>query len=310
MFFALSGFLISWPFWKRKFAMGQEVVPPGYAKRRFWKIYPPLLLSVVVFTPVYILLNHDGSYAAMGAKWLFGLPFLLPVSGKLNPVMWTLVIEAQFYMVLPLVFILLKRIPPKVCLWVIPLIFLVIPTTFRAVTGLRATFTPDINSHFPSALDAFALGILVAGLDNQGSLGRKWAALGTVGVLLWLAALPLAAWTSTHAALMDVPAGPNPPWIEKIGSGLLLCFVANPKHPVARFLSSPGLRWCGIISYEWYLIHQPIIVWAHQVFGFAGGNAVKYVATVGGSFLLSGILSALTYRFFSLPILRYGRSGK
>lgn len=42
IFFALSGFLISHPFWKRKM-QGLPVVPNGYAKRRFWKIYPPSL---------------------------------------------------------------------------------------------------------------------------------------------------------------------------------------------------------------------------------------------------------------------------
>jgi peptidoglycan/LPS O-acetylase OafA/YrhL len=69
LFFAISGFLISWPFWKRKFAGGKQVVPPGYAKRRFWKIYPPLVLSVVILTPVYIFLNQDWSYVPIAAKW-------------------------------------------------------------------------------------------------------------------------------------------------------------------------------------------------------------------------------------------------
>jgi hypothetical protein len=31
---------------------------------------------------------------------------------------------------------------------------------------------------------------------------------------------------------------------------------------------------------------------------------------VGGAFLVGGIVSASIYRYFSLPILKYGRSGK
>jgi peptidoglycan/LPS O-acetylase OafA/YrhL len=61
LFFALSGFLISWPFWKRKLTNSAAIVPPGYSRRRFWKIYPPLALSLVIFTPCYILLNNDWS---------------------------------------------------------------------------------------------------------------------------------------------------------------------------------------------------------------------------------------------------------
>jgi len=70
------------------------------------------------------------------------------------------------------------------------------------------------------------------------------------------------------------------------------------------------LRWCGIISYEWYLFHQPIIIWGRHIFGPAGGNPAFYAAIVGGPVLLGLILSALIYRFYSLPILKHGRGGK
>jgi peptidoglycan/LPS O-acetylase OafA/YrhL len=310
LFFAISGFLISWPFWKRKFARAESVAPPGYARRRFWKIYPPLALSIVILTPVYVFLNHDWSFLPIAAKWLVGIPFFLPVSGKLNPVMWTLVLEVQFYIVLPLVFVMLKKVPARACLWIVPLIFFLVPVTYRAGTGLNASFYPDINPHFPSALDAFCLGILVAGLDTHGPLGKKWALLGMAGLFLWPVTLLLIAWTRTHPAWQGLTLDKCLPWMEKIASGCLLCYVANPKCAVARLLCAPWLRWCGIISYEWYLFHQPIVLWARDIFGPAGGNVALYVAIVGGSFLASGILSALIYRCFSLPILQYGRGRK
>src|SRR5664280_1988300 len=149
------------------------------------------------FTPVYVLIGQDWSYCAIAAKWLAGLPFLLPVSGKLNPVMWTLVVEVQFYAVLPLLFISLKKVSPKVCLWVVPLMFLLIPAGFRGLTGWSATFNPDINPHFPAALDAFCLGILVAGLENSGVMKKSWARLGIVGLVLWPLALLATAWIQT-----------------------------------------------------------------------------------------------------------------
>jgi peptidoglycan/LPS O-acetylase OafA/YrhL len=307
LFFALSGFLISWPFWKRKFARSASVVPPGYGWRRFWKIYPPLALSVIVFTPVYALINKDWSYFTVAAQWLVGLPFLLPVSGELNPVTWTLVIEVQFYVVLALVFLCLKKISPRVCLWIIPLLFFLIPFGYRVITGLSATFHPDINTHFPSALDVFCLGILVAGLENAGIMQKNWARLGIIGLVLWPLALLTLGWVHTHPADTNFVTMEAIGWMEKIASGCLLCYVASPQHPVAQWLCAPWLRWCGIVSYEWYLFHQPISLWARTFFGPAGGAPFKYVAIVGGSFLTSLILTALIYRFFSLPILKYGR---
>jgi peptidoglycan/LPS O-acetylase OafA/YrhL len=310
LFFALSGFLISWPFWKRKVARSEEVMPRGYARRRFWKIYPPLALSIVVFTPFYIARSHDWSYLPIAAQWLSGIPFIVPVNGKLNPVMWTLVVEVQFYAVLPLVFLSLKKVSRTASWWILTLVFLVVPTAFQVITGLSAGYSPDINSHFPSTLNAFYLGILVAGLDSQGTLKKSWASLGMAGVVLWPFTLFLLAWMASHPESSNSTLQTAAEWLENIASGCLLLYVANPRHPVAQMLCNPSLRWCGIISYEWYLFHQPIALWSRQIFGPAGGNIGKYAAIVGGSFLFSTFLAALIYRYFSLPILKYGRAPK
>jgi peptidoglycan/LPS O-acetylase OafA/YrhL len=299
--------LISWPFWKRKIQGAKQAVPSGYFQRRFWKIYPPLALSVLVFTPIYIFQNADWSYVSIAVKWLAGLPFVLPVSGKLNPVMWTLVIEAQFYITLPLLFVGLKRVPPKICLWIITLFFLLVPIAVRLTTGQRATFHPYINSHYPSALDVFCLGVLIAGLENLGILKKKWAWVGVAGIILWPLSLAVAAAANLHPENRSFAVDEIVNGMLKIAAGCLLCFVANPRHLIAQLLCAPWLRWCGIISYEWYLFHQPIYGWIRQSSGQANGNALKYIAIVGGSFCICLIVSALVYRFFSLPILKYGR---
>jgi peptidoglycan/LPS O-acetylase OafA/YrhL len=308
LFFALSGFLISWPFWKLKVKESKQVLPAGYGWRRFWKIYPPLALSILLLTPVYIFFTADWSYVSIAGKWLAGLPFFMPVSGKLNPVMWTLVIEVQFYILLPLLFVSFKRVPPKVCLWLLTLLFLLVPFSVRIMTGFSPTFQPDINSFFPSALDSFCAGIFVAGLENMGILEKKWARLGSVGIILWILSLLVIAWLNIHPENRTFAINETIEDLSKIAAGCLLFFVADPRHPVARLLCAPWLRWCGIISYEWYLFHQPIFGWARQSFGPAGGNVFKYATIVGGSFLIGLIVAALVYRFFSLPILKYGRA--
>jgi len=307
LFFALSGFLISWPFWKRKVSGSKQAVPPGYGWRRFWKIYPPLALSILVWTTVLIFRKADWSYVSIAAQWLTGLSFFFPVSGKLNPVMWTLVIEVQFYMVLPLLFIGLKRVPPKVCLWLLTALFFAVPVSMRLTTGISAAFWPDINSHFPAALDSFGAGIFVAGLENLGVMKKSWSRFAVAGIILWVLSLMIFAWLGVHPEDRTVATNEIVEDLSKIGAGCLLFFVADPGHPVARLLCATWLRWCGIISYEWYLFHQPIILFSRQSFGPAGGNPFLYAAIVGGSLLAGLVIAAAVYRFFSLPILRYGR---
>ncbi|HEY3862483.1 MAG TPA: acyltransferase [Verrucomicrobiae bacterium] len=309
LFFALSGFLISWPFWKRK-ASGAEIsVPSGYGWRRFWKIYPPLAFSVLVLAPIYILRSGDWSFAGIGAKWLAGIPFLSPITGEFNPVMWSLIIEVQFYVILPILFISLKKVPAGVCLWIIPLIFVAVPFVCRLLTGQSPEIHPTINVHFPTGLDCFCLGIFVAGLDTMGRLKAGDAIFGVFGVVFWILSLLAFSWCS-FSNWNGFTANEITRDLLKFSAGCLLFFVAAPRHPAARIFCAPWLRWCGIISYEWYLLHQPIYGWIRQSVGPAGGNPLKYAAIVGSSFVLGLVAAALTYRFFSLPILRYGRGKK
>lgn len=308
LFFALSGFLISWPFWRRKCSGSEAVTPPGYGWRRFWKIYPPVALSVLVFTPAYILLTKDWSYLSAGLKWIAGIPFVLPVSGKFNPVMWTLIVEVQFYALLPLLFFCFKKVPTIVTLWVFSILFLVVPACFRALTGLSVTLRPEIDVHFPSALDGFGLGVLIAGLESAGLRKGSWAKFGYVGLILWPVALLLTAWLRTRSSVLSFGTVEVLGAMERIASACLLCYITEPRHFIARLLCAPWLRWCGIVSYEWYLLHQPITLWGRRIFGPADGSIVRYAGIVGGSFLISTCIAAAVYRWFSLPILKRGRA--
>jgi peptidoglycan/LPS O-acetylase OafA/YrhL len=306
LFFALSGFLISWPFWKRKVNHATNAVPPGYGWRRFWKIYTPLALSIIVLTPIYIFRMHDWSFLIIAMQWLCGSAFLTPISNKLNGVMWSLVVEVQFYLLLPSVFLFTKRLSPKFCLWIITIVFLLAPVLTHVVMGFSPVFYPEINSYFPSALDSFYLGILIAGLENMGALKKSWSRLGDLGFAILLAVVLAAGWFGSHSESSVVNTY-GMRWLAKIAAGCLLCYVANPQNPRARLLCAPWLRWCGIISYEWYLFHQPMINWTRQGYGSAGGNLFKYALIIGVPLLISLFFSAMVYRYFSLPILKYGR---
>lgn len=310
VFFTLSGFLIAYPFWRRKVKGAAQLVPPGYGWRRYWKIYPPLALSILILAPIYLLRSNDWSFVTVALQWLVGWPLVQPVSSQLNPVMWSLLVEVQFYVVLPLLFLGLRRLPARTCLWLLPLVFLILPAGWRWLNysrGIYLTLHPQIDFRFPSLLDAFALGILLAGMENLGMLRKSWARLGDVGLVLLALALPAISCANLHQMgdphLREEFFG----WVVRIASACLLCYIANPQHPRVRMLSQPWLRWCGIISYEWYLFHQPVILWARASFGPAGGNASKYGAIALGSLLIGLILAALVYRHFSLPILQYGR---
>lgn len=190
IFFALSGFLISLAFWKKK-ADGTSVDLRRYAVRRFWKIAPPLLMTVILFTPIYIHLYGDAStYFTAALKWLTGFSFVAPVSGKFNKVMWSLIVEVHFYITLPLAFLAFRRIGYLTTLIFLSGLYFLLPMAAHVIyslNGLKFSLLPDINVRFPSVLYAFSSGILVAGLHQADLIPKKFvrfASWGLAGILI------------------------------------------------------------------------------------------------------------------------------
>jgi peptidoglycan/LPS O-acetylase OafA/YrhL len=309
IFFALSGFLISLPFWKDK-ARGAPTELRRYALRRFWKIAPPLALSLLILTPVYIHFFGDRDlFLKTALQWLCGYAFIFPVSGRLNPVMWSLIVEVHFYILLPLVFLTLRKASYRTTLIILSLAFLMVPILARQIFeayGNGFSLHPLIQVSFPSKLDAFSVGILIAGLHARNALPAiitRLAPLGFVGIAIAMV------WTS-HIGL--TPGTPKVlteinNLIILASSGLLLAFIGNPAAAGKWFLDNRLLRWFGMVSYEWYLFHQAAFFFTWALLGNADGDPKIYAARILIPALGSLILAAVTYRFFSLPILRATR---
>lgn len=309
IFFALSGFLISLPFWKGK----TRETPPElrrYAMRRFWKIAPPLALSLLILTPIYIHFYGDREiFLKTAAQWLCGYAFFLPVSGRLNPVMWSLIVEVHFYLLLPLLFLLLRRASYRNTLLILSLGFLVVPLVARQIYeayGNGFSLHPLIRVNFPSKLDAFSVGILMAGLHVRSALPAiltRLAPLGFLGIaiaLVWTSHIGLT--PGTPKALTEINN-----LIILVSSGLLLAFIGNPSAAGKWFLENRLLRWFGLVSYEWYLFHQAAFFFTWNLLGNAGGDPKIYAARVLIPAIGSLLIAALVYRYFSLPILRATR---
>ena len=303
IFFCISGFVISLPFWKNKIEDKSSFPLSEYLLRRFWKIYPPLLVSIVLFTPIYIFRSGDWSYIKPAIEWISGVAFFLPVSGKLNPVVWSLAVEVQFYIVIPFVFILLKRVSTNASLWIITSVLLILPNLFRwyVYEGHGPAFHPMINTHFPVGLDQFAFGILLAGMVSLKLIPKSFYRLGVLGFLLILGVMISKGFGIIHPPPQFVEEIER--WIVMLGAAFLLCFVTNPNSMIAQLLCSYKLRWFGLISYELYLLHQPIFIWERSYFWPCQGSLLKYTTFLLSAFIFSVLLSACVYKYFSLPIL-------
>jgi peptidoglycan/LPS O-acetylase OafA/YrhL len=84
----------------------------------------------------------------------------------------------------------------------------------------------------------------------------------------------------------------------------MLFFVFDSASLGARFFSLGWLRFTGIISYEWFLFHGPVVRWFIDHYpGHTNGNVLAYAWRTLVPLALTFGFSALVYRYFSLPIL-------
>lgn len=314
IFFVLSGFLISYPMFLKSRQGDGTFYPRGYAVKRFAKIIPPFYLSLIVFGLWKSQVEHQEGVAKAAWLWAAGIPNLVQENHDLNASYWSLIVEAQFYVMLPLLFAVFRSLPYRRLGLGIFFVLLVVPWVARYLAWRDGMGLAEIDfrmARFPCKLDFFAWGVLFAWLFS-GNLLAGWprqrvANLGFLGLGLLGAAV--AAWAGL-IHLIQVHEHPSLLVINafQLSLGLagffMLFFVFDPDNWGARIFSAPWLRFTGIISYEWFLFHQPVVHWAHATVGATKGSVWLYFLVVFVPLMATYVFSAFLYRYFSFPIMQ------
>jgi len=289
IFFALSAFLLSLPFFRRREDDSAFWRMNGFGWRRALKIVPPYFLSIALLTAFSWARSHDTSCFRAALANASGWTHLAGVPAYLNPSYWSLWVEIGFYVTLPLAFLACCGQSAGRTAWILLIVYTAAPIAIRSV--LWPSNSGDWLYHlarFPNSLDCFGWGLFFAyiysRLARNPSGARSLARLGWLGIAL----LILAGWTvelrgegvtwptRTDVAIRNCFPG--------IASFFMLFFVFDAQSVAARVLSSPALRFLGIVSYEWFLLHQPLQTFARSWVGNAHGRIGAYLsATVAPS---------------------------
>jgi peptidoglycan/LPS O-acetylase OafA/YrhL len=309
MFIALSGFSLGlgparsgWRF--------KSVAT--YAHRRAWRILPPYWAALgfslvmtwyVLAQPgwpvpngksvvVYGLLVQDAfSQGHHGGFWSAGSP---------NRAFWSIAIEAQLYVLLPLLLLLARRVSARAMVGLVAAIVVTI--------GLLGPDVPLMNSALvkfvPDLAVLFAVGLLAAGIVTAGehTRSRPWAgyALAAAVPAIALMVVKGSTWSSLNLFWLDLA------WAPAIGCFLAAIATLRPR-PVVRFLDSRLPRSLGSCSYSLYLTHMPIVI------AVSYGLVLSRVAAgTMRFFVLAAILLPVTVCFarlfaaaFELPFQRH-----
>jgi peptidoglycan/LPS O-acetylase OafA/YrhL len=249
VFFAISGFVLALPFLKQHFQKNtKKIVLKEYYLRRLTRLEPPFVVSLILFTLVHIFFMK-ATWATLDEHFWAGLlyshVFIFGESNPINPVTWSLETEAQFYILVPLIFAGLFRFKSgagKILLGI---------SVFIAAVFLKSYLLKNNLNHLSESILAymsnFTTGIAFASvylLDTKNWLKSRslaWDIIGLTGMFaIFYFYKPQAFWMNNILFNM----------------GIFTLMVAAFKGTLMnRFFTAKFVFITGGMCYSIYLLH-------------------------------------------------------
>jgi peptidoglycan/LPS O-acetylase OafA/YrhL len=279
LFFILSGYVIHRSYAPSLAADNLTFDAPTFLMRRMIRIYPTLLLALLVtflcdsLTRTFVLHHNLGDVDlwsllvnVLSLQGLLGEPY-----GSNSP-LWSLAIEMQFYLVYPLALMVRRRISATAMLGVAAGISLLGALVSASTTSTVA---------FPQYYIAWWIGAYMADREAAGqSLPRRWQVWSTLLIAFGCITYQLQYWYIARIA-----------WA--VGLAPVMMAVIHRADP--RLSQNAVLGWLGQCSYTLYAVHFPIIVLlSAMIFGGVKQPQILW------SLLLTGVAIAACYPAYLL----------
>src|ERR1044072_898451 len=259
LFFVLSGYLISRLLYQELDAAGTIKLSRFWVRRglKIWPRYFACFGAMVAVAAAFELFT--GQRAAAVKRLLASLPnliFIQNYTGYWWPHSWSLAIEEHFYLLLPLLLIVLGR---KSLKHKLPLIIFLICSgvlLLRIATYLSG-WVEWQSFYYPThmRLDALAFGVFLGYAHHYQpsqfiSVARRWPLLLAAVPLIGIAILfPL------ERSMEAVTVGFT---VLYLGYGALVIIAAAYPEAGKNLAPVRLLAWCGVYSYTIYLAHSAI----------------------------------------------------
>lgn len=306
VFFALSGFLL----WRGHAASvrGLRHTPATghYLRSRIVRIMPGYLVAVIVI----LLLLPDAANADL-TVWLANLTLTqiyvpLTLTGGLTQ-MWSLSVEVSFYLALPLLALLARRLPVRARIPVIAAVavaswgwgYLIAALPYDAPVGVNPlNWPPAFSSWFAAGMLLAELTVSAPGLAHR-LAQRRWL-MAAVAVLAYLVA------ASPLAGPEGLIPGTASQFAVKTAMGAVLAGVLiaplvldRPDTP-HRVLGSPVMVTLGRWSYGLFVWHLAALAMVFPVIGaFAFNGHLPVVLTL--TLVFGFAIAAVSYALVESP---------
>ena len=239
------------------------------------KDFSQSLIAVSTFISNILFWRESGYFAA---------------ASELKPLLhtWSLAVEEQFYIVFPILLLLLRRFSQRsvICIIITFSLVSLLLSHWGSVAHPAATFYL-----IPTRAWELGVGSICAFLLNDRQ-PYKSTLLSSMGLLLIFNSIVF------YDANTPFPSF----WaLAPVGGTALIILFAQSSTLTAKFLSIRPLVFIGLISFSAYLWHQPLFAFARLKNGAAPSDITMYTLIV-----LSFGLAVLSWRYIEQPFRRRG----
>lgn len=307
-FFVLSGYLLYRSF-ARASLTGRRVDLADYARRRVARIVPAYYACVAGCLLLFAVVGFSDTLPPSSGLPLFAVfaeNYSMDTLMKIDPVMWTLCVEAAFYVLLPLLGLAAFLLGPRRAgHQAVVLLALV------AVSALWNTVShgPIASKSLVTYIGHFALGMLVAlWIERRRVAGSRVLGPRATGILMALGVAVIAwnayvyeAWDGdsfSRAVLAKLPTA--------LGFALVVAAAAAGTGPTVRWLRARPLVGVGVVSYGLYLWHLPLILAIRQLGLLPAALVPRFVVVLA----VALSVATLSWKLLERPVIERASSSR
>lgn len=294
-FLLISGFLITYLLLAEK-GRGGAISLPRFYMRRALRIFPLYYAIVALAWGLHHVEHPEINFYSylyfIGNFWMIDHGW---TAATLNP-LWSLCIEEQFYVVIPL---LLWLVPTRRLPWLFGAI-VALSIAFRVYTAVtNQSNWMIIYCHTLSRCDVLALGGWLAWRHFTRPISLQLPRWTLLVALLFLALLlsiiDVSDFTSVNLATFKK-------YLYLLPLAFIFCYTLFNQHaPSSPNAGTRALNYLGKISYGLYMYHSPVgFVLGEYPAIYADNQLVRVLLVIG----LTILVASLSYYLLEKPILR------
>jgi peptidoglycan/LPS O-acetylase OafA/YrhL len=309
LFMVISGFCLMWPLVSKPKILSSWSWR-DFAARRIRRIVPPYYAAIALLTilPTFLVIlfhvmGKPAKWQELPTPWqffthlLFIQTFFLNTWASIEGSLWSLGLEAQFYLVFPLVVLAYRRWGIRTVVWLSA-----VSVAYRMIVGyltrdMEWTIGFLFGITFIGRWMQFAAGMWAAWVvARRTHSGRPFSSLFGAGMLAGFVLVYIAANSEFSNNLRVFPLRDL---LLGIGFSWLTIAACASTAPGCRLLQNRALTKLGIMSYSMYLLHQNVIYYfgemLKRVGHLSGTGRFVVLMTIGFAIVL-----AVCYPFFKL----------